>query len=237
VSEYLGPISRGEGSGAILVSRGVFESEELPQKRDAKHLDRLTRERVIAAVLEHVSRDDMVIAGIGHTSRQLYATRIEAGAERSDRLADFYCVGGMGYALEVAIGIISAQPSKSVWVLEGDGSFLMQMGSAAGISAYTTSRITYILLDNKAHASVGGQPVASDSVDYCGVAKALGFSSADRVDTIESLARTLREPALGTRFIWVPILNEPFLKLPRPSEPLKSRKQAVMDRLGAGHNS
>lgn len=229
LANYLEPVCAGKLSGAILVPTGVLNDSSASALIVRKSAY-LTREHVVSHVLAEVGNDDLVVAGIGHTSRQVYAAR--TNSPDSVHLSDFYCIGGMGYALEVALGVASARPRRKIWVLEGDGSFLMHLGGKAGISRFKSSPLTYILLDNGAHASVGGQRVVSDYVDCCEAGRALGFSKVEKCTTSDELLEALVSSVSGSRLLWVPIINEPNLDLPRPEADLLCRKRAVMGLLG-----
>jgi len=49
----------------------------------------------------------------------------------------------MGHALAIAQGIALAQPSRTVWCLDGDGACLMHMGSVA-LSARTPNSMVKV---------------------------------------------------------------------------------------------
>ena len=69
---------------------------------------------------------------------------------------DFYMVGGMSHTSMVALVILLVQTI----CLDGDGSFLMHMGSAVISSKFGAKNFKYILLNNSCHESVGKQPTA-----------------------------------------------------------------------------
>jgi phosphonopyruvate decarboxylase len=216
-------------SSAFLVPSGVFD-RHIPAA-NLSELDGVpSRGEVVDAVLHYVHPEDFVVAGIGHTGRELYSARLK-GAERSGLLRDFLCVGGMGYALQVAIGAALRRSTRQVWCIEGDGSFLMHLGTAALVGALDELSVIYVLLDNGAHASVGGQKTACKLLDYGAAACTLGFRSVESprsiVELQAALGRLLLQP--GPRFLWTRIRNEPGMNLPRPGEPLADRKRAVMD--------
>jgi phosphonopyruvate decarboxylase len=216
-------------SAALLIASGVLDqkisastliqSEEIPR-----------RSELMDVILRYVGPDDLVVAGIGHTGRELYSSRMRCTRE-SAPLRDFLCVGGMGFALQVALAAALRRPNYPVWCIEGDGSFLMHLGTAGVVSALHDLPVTYVLLDNGAHASVGGQRTACKALDYGVAASALGFRTVERAHSVAEVGETLERLLLlpGPRFLWVKIRNEPDAKLPRPEESLLDRKDAIMD--------
>ena len=45
----------------------------------------------------------------------------------SDSPLDLFVAGAMGFASSVGVGLALAQPQRKVWVLDGDGSLLMNL--------------------------------------------------------------------------------------------------------------
>ena len=219
-------------SSAFLVPLGVFDDRQASLDRSELNGEP-SRSEVMTTILDYVTAEDLVVAGIGHTGRELYAARLKRNAGPAELLRDFLCVGGMGYALQVAIGAALCQRARRIWCIEGDGSFLMHLGTAALVGIVDDLPLIYVLLDNGTHASVGGQPTACRSLDYAAVAKTLGFAAVEKASSIPEVELTLRRLLLqkGPQFLWVRIANEPDLALPRPDESLTDRKRAVMELL------
>jgi phosphonopyruvate decarboxylase len=44
---------------------------------------------------------------------------------------DFLCVGSMGHASGIALGVALAKPSRKVFCLDGDGASIMHTGNMA----------------------------------------------------------------------------------------------------------
>lgn len=168
---------------ALVVQKGVF-SEYKFTKKTSKNM--LTREQSLDKILSCFSTDDMVVSTTGKTSREIFELRERSSSGHAN---DFLTVGSMGHTASIAYGI-SLGTKKNVWCIDGDGSFIMHMGSLAVIGANIPCNFKYILNDNNAHESVGGQPTCSDSIDIPAVLKGVGF-----VDVI--VARTLEEIELG----------------------------------------
>ncbi len=73
----------------------------------------------------------------------------------SPRQGNFYLLHGMGEALSVGIGLLSARPDLSVVVVDGDGN------AAMGLAAWNLLPIDglhYYVLDNGSYETTGSQP-------------------------------------------------------------------------------
>ena len=77
---------------------------------------------------------------------------------------DFLTVGGMGHTGSIAFGM-ACGTDRNVWCIDGDGSFLMHMGSLAVIARNAPGNFKYVLNNNGAHESVGGQPTVAQQID------------------------------------------------------------------------
>jgi phosphonopyruvate decarboxylase len=64
----------------------------------------------------------------------------------------------MGHTASIAFGVCQGT-ARNVWCIDGDGSFIMHMGSLGVIGANMPTNFKYIINDNSAHESVGGQPL------------------------------------------------------------------------------
>lgn len=109
---------------AFLVRRQCFLTYNI--KNPVKHEFPLSREEAINALISHIGKFDPIVSTTGFPSRELYETRKNAEYQQ-----DFYCVGSMGHASSIAMGVALAKPSKTVYCLDGDGAFIMHMGAAA----------------------------------------------------------------------------------------------------------
>ena len=78
---------------------------------------------------------------------------------------DFYLVGGMGHTASVALGY-SMSSKKKVICIDGDGSFLMHLGSIKTAGTFGTSNFKYIILNNNSHDSVGGQNTYANNINF-----------------------------------------------------------------------
>jgi thiamine pyrophosphate-dependent acetolactate synthase large subunit-like protein len=135
--------------------------------------------------------DDPIIASLGHPAYDLFAA--------ADRPANFYTWGSMGLASSIGLGLAFAQPKRRVFVLDGDGSLLMNLGSLATIGWTGRTNLVLIVLDNERYATTGGQDTATrHGTDLEAAARAMGIGAAVTVRGARELrtvlARTSAEP-------------------------------------------
>ena len=114
-----------------------------------------------------------IISTTGYTSRELYQIRIN---NKLNNGKDFYMVGGMGHASNVALGISNNTKNKVI-VIDGDGSLLMHLGSMVNCGAISKKNFKYILLNNGSHESVGSQKTSIDKINLKLLSKGLGFQN------------------------------------------------------------
>ena len=127
--------------------------------------------------------DGLVVANIGLPSRELYALR--------DRPEHFYMLGSMGMASSIGLGLALVQ-QRPVFVVDGDGSLLMNLGSLATISHQAPAHLHVIVVDNGVYGSTGDQPTyAGQHTDLAAMAQAAGVQPVARVDTIGQLQAEL----------------------------------------------
>jgi thiamine pyrophosphate-dependent acetolactate synthase large subunit-like protein len=77
-------------------------------------------------LVAQLTRGEIVVAGIGNANFDLFAA--------GPRPENFYMLGSMSLAVPIALGVALAQPSRKVFVIEGDGSLLMNLGALATVA-------------------------------------------------------------------------------------------------------
>jgi sulfopyruvate decarboxylase subunit beta len=137
----------------------------------------------IRALLDRVT-DEPIIANLGSASFDLYH------AEQRD--ANFYTWGAMGMVSSIGLGVALAAPEKKVYVIDGDGSLLMNLGSLGTIARQGPKNLVHIVMDNQQWAETGGQPThTSTGTDLAEIARASGIPQVARVSTIEAFEEAL----------------------------------------------
>ena len=104
------------------------------------------------------------------------------------------CVGFMGGASSLGLGLALARPDRRVLVLDGDGSLLMQLGSLATVAGAAPRNLVHFLFKNGVYHTSGAQVIPGGlSVDFVMMAKGAGYRAAFALDQIEDLKRRLPE--------------------------------------------
>jgi len=105
----------------------------------------------------------------------------------------FYLEHAMGLASSIGLGLALAQPQRTVVVLDGDGSVLMNLGGLTTLARYAPPNLAHLVFDNESLLSVGGFPTAtSTGSDLAGIARAAGVSRACLVRELEEFVPAAR---------------------------------------------
>lgn len=132
----------------------------------------------LGVIFPHLNDDDIALFTTGMISRYAFSC--------NDRKSNFYMLGSMGLVSSVGLGI-AFNTKKRVFVFDGDGSLLMDMGTMAMISYERPRNLIHILLDNEAYESTGNQPTVSKEIDLSRIAKSMGYSKVLRIGDSERL--------------------------------------------------
>ena len=169
----------------------------------------IDRYEAIQAILRKVDDNDLVVSTTGMISREVFFT--------DDRSANFYMIGSMGLLSSFGLGLALQSPSQRVYVLEGDGSALMSLGSLALIATEQPKNLVHIILDNEAYESTGSQPSISSKIDLAEIGKSCGYPHVARVDDGEGLEGVLVDidTSAGPHLILIKVGIAPVKGIPR----------------------
>jgi thiamine pyrophosphate-dependent acetolactate synthase large subunit-like protein len=135
-------------------------------------MNRLDATRRLLAMLD----DEPIVASLGHPAYDLFAA--------GDRPENFYTWGSMGLASSIGLGLAMARPTLRVFVLDGDGSLLMNLGSLATIGWTGAPNLVVIVWDNALYGTTGGQATATaHGADLEVAAEAMGARATATVRT------------------------------------------------------
>jgi sulfopyruvate decarboxylase subunit beta len=102
------------------------------------------------------------------------------------------CVGFMGGASSMGLGLALARPERRVIVFDGDGSLLMQLGSLATVAGARPRNLVHLLFKNGVYHTSGAQEIPGGlTVDFVAMAKGAGYRNALAIHDIEEFRRRL----------------------------------------------
>jgi sulfopyruvate decarboxylase subunit beta len=102
------------------------------------------------------------------------------------------CVGFMGGASSLGLGLALARPERRVLVFDGDGSLLMQLGSLATVAGARPRNLVHFLFKNGVYHTSGAQEIPGGlTVDFVTMARGAGYRSALAIGELADLQRRL----------------------------------------------
>jgi thiamine pyrophosphate-dependent acetolactate synthase large subunit-like protein len=99
----------------------------------------------------------------------------------------------MGLASSIGLGVALKNSKKRIFVFDGDGNILMNLGSLTTISSQKPKNLIHIVFDNSVHESTGSQPTNSNFVDIEKIAKACSYNHTFTVRTENNFKKILRK--------------------------------------------
>src|SRR3954464_12251528 len=133
-------------------------------------MNRLEATRVVV----ELAADAPIVASLGHPAYDLFIA--------GDRPQNFYTWGSMGIASSIGLGLALAKPEIRVFVVDGDGSLLMNLGSLATIGLLQPANLVLVVMDNEEYATTGGQPPhTAHGADLEAAARAMRIGTAATV--------------------------------------------------------
>ena len=145
----------------------------------------INRYEAIQIILRRVEPEDLVLSTTGMISREVFAT--------NDRPGNFYMIGSMGLLSSFGLGLALQSQGLRVYVLEGDGSALMSLGTLPLIGTEGPDDLVHIILDNEAYESTGVQPSISSKIKLDEIAKSSGYPHVARAENLGSLEDALSD--------------------------------------------
>ena len=106
----------------------------------------MIRKEAISIVVKKIG-DHPVISANGLISRDLF--------EICDRNSNFYMIGSMGLASSIGLGVALKNTKRQIFVFDGDGNILMNLGSLITIGTTKPKNLVHIVFDNSSHESTG----------------------------------------------------------------------------------
>ena len=156
-------------------------------------------------VIEEITKmikDEIIISANGFISRNLY--------EVADSNSNFYMIGSMGLASSIGLGVALKNPRRKIFVFDGDGNILMNLGSLTTIGTLKPKNLIHIIFDNSKHASTGGQPTNSKFIKIENIAKECGYRFVFKVENEEKMKKIDKKSIklVGPIMILIKIKND-----------------------------
>lgn len=139
----------------------------------------------IDVLMKNLPEEYPAICATGMISREVFTA--------GDRETNFYMVGSMSYNSSIGIGIAFNKSDKKVFVIDGDGSVLMNMGNLALVGFLNLENYFHIVLDNESYSSTGKQRCISEKVEMEKIAKSAGYKEVFKITDITVLKNKIEE--------------------------------------------
>lgn len=111
----------------------------------------------------------------------------------SNHPLDFFINGAMGYAASVGLGVALAQPERGVWIFDGDGSVLSNLGALVTAASNGRSvKLVHFVFENRLYELPGRVTIpGAEQVDFEAIARGAGIGHVMHYGNMDALRRGL----------------------------------------------
>ncbi len=207
---------------ALVIRKNTFTDYKLSISNSPYEL---TREEALKTLIDLIG-NDFIVSTTGKTSREIFEIREARGEGHGN---DFLTVGSMGHTASIAFGM-SLNTKKNIYCIDGDGSFIMHTGGFGIIANNADSNFKYILINNGAHESVGGQPTVGFDINVGKILEGFGFKNiyeAKTKEEIKSSFLNLKNEKLACLIIYTKQGSRSDLGRPTIT-PIENKKMLMM---------
>lgn len=208
---------------ACLIKDGILE-KKIRKRNFVKKKNGIDRREIIFNLLKKIKKKTFVISTTGYTSREHFEVAEEI---KNKYVKNFYMVGAMGHTNSLSLGF-SLNTKKDVICIDGDGSFLMHMGSMLLTSLNKKKNFKYILLNNNVHESVGSQKTNVNKINFkhffgsMGINNYVKISKKSDIRKIDNILKIKK-----SFFVEVKTLENKINILKRPKNLLKVKERFI----------
>ena len=89
----------------------------------------MIRKQAIKQIVNHIN-NEIIVSANGYISRDLFNV--------NNKPENFYMIGSMGLASSIGLGLAIKNPKRRIFVFDGDGNILMNLGSLTTCLLYTS---------------------------------------------------------------------------------------------------
>jgi len=190
---------------------------------------------------QRMERRDVLERLANHVTNEIVVSTYSSATDwlaLTDRTLNHFSFGAMGLASSHALGLALAFPDRRVVVLDGDGSLLMNLGTLVTIAAAAPRNLTHFVCQNGSYEANGGVPLPHDHVDFEGVARSAGISSAMTISDLETFERRIERLLVedGPHFACLKVAQGPLSKRNYKDMYSAERRNAFRDALREGRD-
>ena len=91
----------------------------------------MIRKKAMEQIVNSIG-NEIIISANGYVSRDLFNV--------NDKEKNFYMIGSMGLASSIGLGLAIKNPKKRIFIFDGDGNILMNLGSLTTIGSIKPKR-------------------------------------------------------------------------------------------------
>ena len=144
------------------------------------------------------------------------------------------CVPLMGGAASLGLGLAISRPDRTVLVLDGDASLLMELGGLVSVAQAGPTNFFHFVLNNSIQfAGLGNLPTPGRSrTDFPTLARGAGYAATYRFDNLDLFRAAVREILAGPAPAFIELCVESDEATLGPARPSVEMTDARFTRMG-----
>ena len=162
----------------------------------------MKRYECLKELSKYINDNDIIITNVGGVTLEWNSIK--------DKDSNLYVWHSLGLASSIGLGVALSTPEKRVFVLDGDGSLLLNLGSLTTIANQNPCNFVHIVFDNEAYEAPGGLPTATaGKAKLNKIAEGCGIVNSLEIDSIEEFEKTIKKVTLnnGPWFLSVKVVK------------------------------
>ena len=136
----------------------------------------MKRDQCFQILARHVT-DEIVVA--------TYSSAVD-WLDVGERALNYFSIGAMGLDSSHALGLALGRPDRRIICLQGDGSFLMNLGCLVTIAAAAPKNLVHLVVQNGTYEANGRHPIPNDKADFASMARAAGYAHAHEFSDLKN---------------------------------------------------
>lgn len=201
--------------------------EEDAISNNIKYVDRkfssLSKHEVLDYILSFIEEDDIIVSSSGNVSNEIYNIR---ESKKQSGKSDLYIVGAHGQASSVAYGL-AINTTKNIYCIDGDGSFLRDLGGLTTAVQNTQRNLKYILIDDGSYSATGGQITPLRCLDTKKMLKSMGMKNTIEAHTFEDIKLGMLRLAREKSVLIVKVYDNKTFEDNYFKNPLKNKNELM----------